>query len=107
MKPSPPVEFAPGFWRSPLPRRKDLAAFRSAGGQTVVDLTQRERPSVVRWCEEFGIRYIKQPTPYEGFDAISVAKSIIEHPGPTLVHCYHGRYRTGAVAQAIKELVGC
>lgn len=107
MKRCAPARFAADFWRSPLPRLKDLREFASAGGRTVVDLTQRERPQQVRWCASLDLAYVKLPTPYEGFDAQVIAFRIATLPRPVLVHCFHGRDRTGAVAAELERLVEC
>ena len=105
MKPSKPICISGRFWRSPLPRKKDLVFFRSSGGSTVVDLTQRERPQVARWCAELGLKYKKLPTPYEGFDPREIAARVAEFPGQVLIHCFHGRDRTGAVAAEIERML--
>lgn len=93
-----------GIYRSALPRRKDLVEFKRVGGVAVVDLTQRERPSQLRWCAQLGLTYMKLPTPYEGYDATSIAGRILALGVPVLFHCFHGRDRTGAVAKEIIRL---
>lgn len=73
----------------------------------MVDLTQRERPDQSRWCSALGLEYVKIPTPYEGYDACAIAAQVIELRPPVLVHCFHGRDRTGAVAAEIERLLSC
>ena len=107
MKRSAPIRFAGNFWRSPLPRLKDLREFASVGGRTVVDLTQRERPEQSRWCSALGLEYVKLPTPYEGYDACAIAARVIALRAPVLIHCFHGRDRTGAVASEIERILSC
>ena len=69
-----------------------------------MDLTQRERPSQARWCSALGLEYVKLPTPYEGFDAPTIAARIAALTQPVLVHCFHGRDRTGAVAAELERI---
>lgn len=104
MRPVEPLRFSGRFWRSQLPRKKDLLFFLEHGGSVVVDLTQRERPQVARWCSALGLAYEKIPTPYEGFDAREIAQRVVAFPGQVLVHCFHGRDRTGAVAAELERI---
>lgn len=74
-----------------LPRRKDVLAIVVAHGiKTVIDLTQRERSAPRNACRDVGVRYIKQPTPYDSTPAIPDDIEL-----PALVFCFHGRDRTG------------
>jgi len=99
-------EFLPGFWRSPLPLARDVRAFAAAGGRALLDLTQRPRPTVARACERAGVRYLKQPVSYEmsGIDdALKVAEAA---PRPLLIHCFHGRDRTGLLVRLLMRSHG-
>lgn len=91
------VEVLPGIFRSRLPRAKDVVVFAQDGGRSVVDLTRRERGAIRRACERAGLVYIKSPLPYEGGDLEDAAASVLGAEHPVLVHCFHGRDRTGRV----------
>lgn len=91
------------MFRSSLPRAKDISEFVALGGRCVVDLTQRDRGVVRRACERYGVKYVKAPVAYDlsGLDmAVTVVRAA---PRPTLIHCFHGRDRTGAVVARILE----
>lgn len=94
-------EFAPGLYRSPLPKAMEIASLRDdVGLASVLDLTQRPRPTVERACARNGIVYAKMPMPYDGGDVIAAATALLNLPRPALVHCFHGRNRTGRVTRA-------
>lgn len=92
----------PHVYRSPLPLLRELRAFAELGGRTVVDLTQRKRENIERWCERLDLVYVKHPMPYDGGDAERAASVILAAPGPVLLHCFHGRDRTGRVVAVIE-----
>ena len=96
-------EVAPGIWRSPLPLAREVAAFSAMGGRTLIDLTQRARPTIERACLRTGVLYVKWPLPYEGGDIAAAAAAVISATRPVLFHCFHGRDRTGAVAELVLE----
>lgn len=95
-------EVVPGLWRSPLPKARDVAAWAAMGGRSVVDLTQRPRPTVERACARAGLSYIKHPMPYSGGDYTAATNVVLAAPRPALFHCYHGRDRTGVVARLVR-----
>jgi hypothetical protein len=82
------------LYASALPRAKDLAwMVANLNIKSVIDLTQRPRPTIERACRDFGLHYMKSPTTY---DADFVDSSFaLDLPKPILVHCFHGRDRTG------------
>lgn len=94
-------EFLPGIWRSALPRRRDIVAFAAAGGQAVLDLTQRPRPVVERACLSAGIGYRKSPVSYSGAGAQAALSVALSAGRPLLVHCFHGRDRTGLLVRLL------
>lgn len=100
------VEALPGVYRSPLPRAMDVRAFALLGGRTVIDLTRRPRGIVERACARHGVTYIKHGLPYDFTLAMveAAAVLVVAQPMPVLVHCFHGRGRTGAVIQRLGDL---
>ncbi|MGH8018662.1 MAG: tyrosine-protein phosphatase [Opitutaceae bacterium] len=93
---------APGILCGSLPLAREIVAMVAEHGlRSVVDLTQRPRPTVRRACERAGISYIKRPLPYEGGDISGAARAAGAAPRPVFFHCFHGRDRTGAVASAL------
>lgn len=95
-------EVVPGIYRSPLPLARELASFAEAGGRAVVDLTQRPRDTIARACERHGLTYVKHPLPYEHGDIDRAADAILAMAPGVLFHCFHGRDRTGRVANLIR-----
>lgn len=94
-----------GIYRSKLPRARDVAEFRRHGIVTLVDLTQRERGVILRACAKFGLVYVKCPMPYDFTEehVRAAVRSVLAQTRPVVFHCFHGRDRTGAVAEAIVE----
>lgn len=95
-------EVLPGIYRSALPKARDIVAFAEQGGRTVVDLTQRPRPTVERACARVGVDYRKHPLPYDGGDVDGAANAILSADRGVLFHCFHGRDRAGRVANLIR-----
>lgn len=94
------------LYRSPLPLAREVGAFAAIGGRSVVDLTRRDRGVVERACVRHGLQYLKYGMVYD-FDAEHVdaaAAIIVGAPRPVLVHCFHGRDRTGAVVARLLDL---
>lgn len=96
------LEVIQGIYRSALPMEREIRAFKEAGGRSVVDLTQRDRPSIKRWCSRHGLSYTKSPLPYEHGDIDAAARLVLSASRPALFHCFHGRDRTGQVARRIQ-----
>lgn len=99
-------EFMPGLWRSPLPLAREVIDFASQGGRTVVDLTQRPRQAVERACERAGIAYRKSPVDYHGHGLDAAVKTIVGAERPVLIHCFHGRDRTGMCVRRLRMRAG-
>lgn len=95
------IEILPGVFRYKLPLAREVAAFAARGGRSLVDLTQRPRGTIERACAKHGVAYHKFPMPYSGGDADGAARLVLSLPRPVLFHCFHGRDRTGAVAEII------
>lgn len=97
-----PVDSVPGVWRSPLPRAWEVEAFaRDVGGAAVLDLTRRPRPVVERACAKYGLVYDKHGLEYQRGDLDGAVSKALVLPRPLLVHCFHGRDRTGLVARRL------
>lgn len=104
MTPIPRFSFViAGIYRSPLPLAREIAAFAAIGGRAVLDLTRRDRPLIARACRKYALEYHKAGMPYD-FDECAVNAAVVVAlvlPRPLLVHCFHGRDRTGAVVDAL------
>lgn len=97
-------EALPGVWRSQLPKASEIAFLREVHGlQAVLDLTRRPRPTVERACHRLGVRYEKFPMEYDGH-ALPAARFASSLPRPLLIHCFHGRDRTGRVMRALAAM---
>lgn len=95
-------EVVPGIWRSPLPLAREIQEFAEMGGRSVVDLTNRPRPGVQRAAERAGMAYVKYPLPYANGDIRGAADVVQSAERPVLMHCFHGRDRTGRVARVLR-----
>jgi len=91
-------EIGNGLYASPLPLAREIRdAASRLGIRTVIDLTQRPRGTVRRACKAAGLKYIKRPTAYD--DRVD-ASFALGFDRPILVHCFHGRDRTGGFVES-------
>lgn len=90
------------LYRSPIPLAREVRAFAELGGRALVDLTRRPRPSIERACRRYGVAYVKHGLPYDFNEdqIMRAAALVLAQPRPVLVHCFHGRDRTGAVVSS-------
>lgn len=89
------VKLTDWLYISGLPRAKDLEACP----QSLVDLTQRERATVRRACEKYGIEYLKSPVSYDMQGVEKGVEMVLSAEPPVLVHCFHGRDRAPIVCR--------
>lgn len=83
-----------GCWSSSLPNLRRIELMAQKGIKCVLDLTQRDRNNIQRWCNANRISYHKSPVSYDG-DVASAIYDAMNIPKPFAVHCFHGRDRTG------------
>ncbi|OIW27140.1 protein-tyrosine phosphatase, partial [Coniochaeta ligniaria NRRL 30616] len=104
----------PGIYRSSFPRTEDYPFFKKLGLKMVVTLVQKDFPPEYKpFLAENGIKHRifdmegtkKQSIPIQTMSAIL---RLVLNPRnhPLLLHCNHGRHRTGCVVAAIRKLHG-
>ena len=82
-------------------------SLRRLGVRTVLSV-DGSTPDVAR-AERFELRYIHVPVGYDGVPrdkALLAAKAVRDLPGPTYLHCHHGKHRGPAVAACVLLATG-
>ena len=99
---------APGLYSGSQPEGDaGFASLRRLGVRTVISV-DGSTPDGER-AERFGLRYIHLPVGYDGVPrdkAVAAAKAVRELPGPTYLHCHHGKHRGPAVAACVLLAAG-
>lgn len=76
-----------------------FAELKDLGIKTVISV-DGAKPDVVT-AEKYGMRYVHLPHSYDGVPeqrAKELAKAVRDLPGPTYIHCHHGKHRSPAAA---------
>lgn len=109
--------FAPvvrgGLYRSRQPTGRQWALLERNGIRTVINLRPRgEDPEAFdeerTRCEAAGVRLVELPVTAEAPDdekILSFLRETRRGPAPVLVHCEHGRNRTGVMVAAYRIVV--
>ena len=95
-------------WASPMPRKKDLFDGKHKYGiSSVIDLSRSGNPHERSWCNDIGIKYFPFHADLSNSpiieDAVRFAKSIFKKER-ILIHCYHGRDKTGSFIERWKNV---
>ncbi|KAK4120905.1 hypothetical protein N657DRAFT_147455 [Parathielavia appendiculata] len=113
----PPGNFGivvPGVYRSSFPQSEDYAFIEGLKLKTIVTLVQKDFPDGYdAFLHRNGINHIvfdTKGTKKEGIPA-STMKSILRivldrQNHPLLIHCNHGKHRTGCVIGIVRKLSG-
>ncbi|KAK4101100.1 hypothetical protein N658DRAFT_80285 [Parathielavia hyrcaniae] len=113
----PPGNFGvvvPGVYRSSFPQPEDYAFIQALRLKTIITLVQKEFPKGYgAFLHKSGINHLvfdMKGTKKEGIP-FSTMKSILRivldrRNHPLLIHCNHGKHRTGCVVGAIRKLSG-
>ncbi|KAK4189837.1 putative tyrosine-protein phosphatase [Podospora australis] len=104
----------PGVYRSSFPQAEDYGFIEGLKLKTIVTLVQKEFPESYRpFIEEHGIKhhvFDMKGTKKEEIP-ISTMKSILRlvldtRNHPLLIHCNHGKHRTGCVVAIVRKISG-
>lgn len=77
------------------------------GIRTIISVDGAE-PDVAR-ARAAGLRYVHLPIGYNGMDrtrTLEIARAIKDLPGPTYIHCHHGKHRSAGAAGAAAVTLG-
>jgi tyrosine-protein phosphatase SIW14 len=86
------------LYRGGCPSAKDLLFLRSLGIKKIVSLDDECGHSIEPICEELGLQHIIWGLGDGNDPKVAALKKIIPtltHNGPTYIHCFHGKDRTG------------
>lgn len=113
-----PVNFGivvPGVYRSSFPKSQDHAFMKNLGLKTVVTLVQKDFPEGYKsFLAQNGIRHYvfnmkgtkKEAIPIKTMRAI--LRLVLDRQNhPLLIHCNHGKHRTGCVVAIVRKVSGC
>ncbi|RFU25432.1 Protein-serine-threonine phosphatase/Protein-tyrosine-phosphatase/4-nitrophenylphosphatase, partial [Scytalidium lignicola] len=104
----------PGVYRSSYPQKEDFEFLRTLGLKSIVTLVKNDIPEDYKaFIESLGIKHFiidMQGTKKEAISD-SIMASIMElvlNPAnhPILMHCNHGKHRTGCATAVIRHLSG-
>lgn len=113
----PPINFGevvPGLYRSGYPQAANYPFMRSLGLKTIVTLVEKDMPEgYQQFIDENGIyhRIFAMTGTKKEEISVSLMKSIAEvvldrGNYPLLIHCNHGKHRTGCVVGIIRKQGG-
>ncbi|KAL3427702.1 tyrosine phosphatase family protein [Phlyctema vagabunda] len=104
----------PGIYRSSFPQAKDYEYLRALRLKTIVTLVKKDYPQgFCEFMQANGIRHIvidmkgtkKQNIPEETMQ--SILRVVLDKANhPLLMHCNHGKHRTGCVTAVIRHISG-
>lgn len=98
---------SPTLYRSALPRSGDVPLLEQLGMRTVVSLIKDDD---ARWLGNAPVRTVSIPLHTDRLDDADVIRVLgaiqaAERLGPVLIHCKHGRDRSGAIAAMYRTVV--
>lgn len=102
----------PGLYRSGRYTRSELAAVVAEFGvQTVVDLRDADRPKMLgdRTYRALGVQVLRVPVREDmpvSVQAIEAVEAAVGVGRGTLLHCWKGSHRTGAMVALLRLLAG-
>ena len=91
-----------GYYRGSQPNKAQMAALKTMGVKTIIDLRRDYVPEERQWATETGLNYFNLPLKSHQRATNDQAKyflSLVNDPVnlPVYVHCKGGRHRTGAL----------
>jgi len=90
------------YYRGSQPTRAQLAALKSMGVKTIIDLRRDYIPEERQWASEQGLKYFNLPLKSNQHATNSQTDDflrLVNDPAnaPVFVHCKGGKHRTGAM----------
>lgn len=87
------------FYRGARPGKRDFAALKALGINTIIDLTDNSKDEQAN-AEAAGLKYINIPIPDKSYPTDEIVSSFLKtvndpETGVFYVHCAGGRHRTG------------
>lgn len=98
-----PARFAKvtkGLYRGGCPSVQDLVVFKDSGITKIVSLDEECGNNINDACQELGLEHVIWGLGDGNDPKVSALKKIVPtltHGGPTYIHCFHGKDRTGMV----------
>ncbi|WP_462379020.1 tyrosine-protein phosphatase [Pseudomonas sp. Marseille-QA0892] len=97
---------APGLYRSAKPSPLNVDELHALGVTTVISLIKADDTALV--SERFSAHLESFPLHADRVDesdVLDVLRAIAAAPGPVLIHCKHGRDRTGLMAAMYRTVI--
>ncbi|CVL02730.1 related to tyrosine-protein phosphatase SIW14 [Fusarium mangiferae] len=105
----------PGFYRSSFPRSHDFEYLKGLGLKTIVTLVKKDEldQDLETFVQREGIRQVvfnmkgtkKEAIPLSTMKAI-LSIVLDKSNYPLLIHCNHGKHRTGCVVGVVRKIAG-
>ncbi|MFT3787287.1 MAG: hypothetical protein QM770_14140 [Tepidisphaeraceae bacterium] len=84
-----------------------FASLAALGVKTIISVDGAQ-PDAER-ARKYGLRYVHLPIGYDGMDherALEIARAVNDLPGPTYIHCHHGKHRSAGAAASTAVMLG-
>ncbi len=102
------VAYADGIYSGAAPEGPEaFQSLKALGIRTIVSV-DGGKPEVERAKAE-GLRYVHLPIGYSGMSherTMEIARAVRDLPGPTYIHCHHGKHRSAGAAGAAVVTLG-
>lgn len=84
-----------------------LETLHAMGIRTIISV-DGAKPDAEK-ARQLGMRYVHLPIGYDGIDetrTLEIARAVRDLPGPTYIHCHHGKHRSAGAAGAAAVTLG-
>ncbi len=109
MMPAKFSQVTPDLYRGGCPTVDDLSQFKEMGIKKIVSLDDECGHSIAPICEELGLKHIIWGLGDGNDPKVAAMKQIVStltHGGPTYIHCFHGKDRTGMAVAMYRIYTG-
>ncbi len=102
-------QVTPDLYRGGCPTAEDLVKFKDMGIKQIVSLDEECGQNIHPICEELGLKHIIWGLGDGNDPKVAALKQMIPsitHDGPTYIHCFHGKDRTGMAVAMYRIYTG-
>ena len=102
------VAYHEGLYSGSVPEGDEGFESLAAMGVRTIISVDGAAPDVAE-AKKHGMRYVHLPIGYGGFSKqreLEIARAIRDLPGPTYIHCHHGKHRSAGAAGAAAVALG-
>lgn len=102
------VAYADGLYSGGAPEGDEGFDTLNAMGTKTIISVDGAQPDV-ETAKKHGLRYVHLPIGYNGMNherTLEIARAVRDLPGPTYIHCHHGKHRSAAATAATAVTLG-